>query len=299
MTAWLIFASMAAVAALLSTAAIPGQAQAADDVERSVHMRYGQPNGFQEVRHNADGSISVHYEFNDKGRGPKFDAQYRLAADGTLLQFDSEGVDYLKAPISDHFSLVDGQAHWHNTAENEQRAASTPVFYKSLYAPSEEFHLLVQALLKAPRQKLNLLPGGEVSLRKIDEKTVQGKAGIRKLSLYAMSGLSDGSPDYYWQDAGGHFFVDSAVVPEGWKDILPQLHKFEDAQDKKLRRDRATALTQHLDQALAHRTRAGLRSGPTHGEGGTDSAGQRRPHCRGRRRWQRQYPETSATSRRP
>jgi Amidohydrolase family len=228
-----------------------GSSSAAMTIQRSVHLRYGQPNGFQEVRHNADGSISVHFEYNDRGRGPKFDAQYRLAADGTLLQVDSEGVDYLNAPISDHFSLIGGQAHWHNTAENEQRAVSTPVFYKSFYGPSEEMHLLVQALLKAPGQKLNLLPGGEASLRKIDEETVRGKAGMRKLFLYAMSGLSDGSPDYYWQDAGGHFFVDSVVVPEGWEDILPQLHKFEEAQVQKSRRDRATALTQHLDQALA------------------------------------------------
>jgi imidazolonepropionase-like amidohydrolase len=223
----------------------------ATTIERSVHLRYGQPNGFQEVRHNADGCISVHYEYNNKGRGPKFDAEYRLAADGTLLQVDSEGVDELKAPLSDHFSLVGGQAHWHNTAEDEQRAVSTPVFYKSLYSPPEEFHLLVQALLKAPGQKLNLLPGGEVNLRKIDEKTVRGKAGIRKLSLYAMSGLSDGTPDYYWQDAGGHFFVEFSMVPEGWEDILPQLRKFEEAQGQKLRRDRAAVLTQHVDQALA------------------------------------------------
>ena len=239
------------VAALSLTAVTSSHAQAADMVERSTHLRYGQPNGFQEVRHNADGSISVHYEYSDKGRGPKLDAQYRLAADGTTLQVDSEGVDYLKAPISDHFSLVGGMAHWHNTAENDQRAVSTAVFYKSLYAPSEEFHLLVQALLKAPGQKLILLPGGEVSLRKLAEKTVQGKGGSHKLSLYGMSGLSDGSPDYYWQDAGGHFFVDSAVVPEGWEDILPELRKFEDAQDRKLRRERATALTQHLGSALA------------------------------------------------
>jgi hypothetical protein len=167
------------VAAFLSIVAIAGQAQAADQVERSVHMRYGQANGFQEVRHNTDGSISVHYEFSDKGRGPKFDAQYRLAADGTLLQVDSEGVDYLKAPISDHFSLVGGQAHWHNTAEDEQRAIDTPVFYKSLYAPSEEFHLLVQALLKAPGQKLKLLPRARLtcaSLRKRPSKATRAVA---------------------------------------------------------------------------------------------------------------------------
>jgi hypothetical protein len=46
------------VAALLSTVVIAGQTQAADHVERSVHLRYGQPNGFQEVRHNADGDIA-------------------------------------------------------------------------------------------------------------------------------------------------------------------------------------------------------------------------------------------------
>jgi hypothetical protein len=82
-----------------------GSSSAATTIERSVHLRYGQPNGFQEVRHNADGSISVHYEYSDRGRGPKFDTQYRLAANGTPWQVDSEGVDYLNAPISDHFSL--------------------------------------------------------------------------------------------------------------------------------------------------------------------------------------------------
>lgn len=239
------------VVALLSTAAIPDRAQAADTVERSVNLRYGQPNGFQEVRHNADGSVSVHYEYNDRGRGPKFDAKYRLATDGTVLQVDSEGVDYLKAPLSEHFSLVAGLARWHNTAGKGQRSVSTPVFYKSNNSPPEELHLLVQALLKAPGQTLNLLPDGKVSLRKLDEVTVKSKAGTRKLTLYAMTGLSDGTPDYFWQDAGGHFFVDYSVVPEGWEDILPQLRKFEDSQDQKLRRDRAMALTQHLDKALA------------------------------------------------
>lgn len=240
------------VAALLSVAAISGHAGAADNVERSVHLRYGQPNGFQEVRYNADGSISVHFEYNDRGRGPKFDTTYRLAADGTLLQVDSEGVDYQKAPLSDHFSLVGGQAHWHNTAENEQRAVSTPVFYKSNDGPPEQFHLLVLALLKAKGQTLHLLPDGEVGLHKIDEQTVQGKAGVRKLTLYAMTGLSDGAPDYYWLDDGGRFFVDSAsMVPEGWEDILPELREIEDAQSQKFLRDRATSLTQHLDQALA------------------------------------------------
>ena len=177
------------------------------------------------------------------------DTRYRLADDGTTLQVDSEGVDYLNAPVSEHFSLVDGLARWHNSAEDTQRAVGTPVFYKSLYSPPEELHLMVQALLKAPGHKLELIPAGEVSLRNLGEETVYGKAGNRKLSLYAMSGLSDGLPDFYWQDGSGRFFVGS-VVPEGWEDILPQLQKTEYAQYRKLRRDRAAALTRHLDHAL-------------------------------------------------
>jgi len=236
------------VAALLTTAVTLGQALAADDVERSVHFRYGQPNGFQEVRRDTEGSISVHFEYHDRGRGPNFDTQYRLAADGTPLQVDSKGVDYLKAPFSDHFSLVDGQARWHNAAENEQRAVSTPVFYLSANRPPEEFRLLVRALLKAPGQRINLLPGGEASLRALGEETVRGKAGTRSLILYAVSGF--GAPLYFWQDTGGDFFVGS-TVPEGWEDILPQLQKFENAKDQQLRRERAKTLTQLVDGTLA------------------------------------------------
>jgi hypothetical protein len=47
------------------------------------------------------------YEFNDRGRGPKISAHYVLAPDGTVLRADLTGVDYLKAPVDEHFA-VDG-----------------------------------------------------------------------------------------------------------------------------------------------------------------------------------------------
>lgn len=68
--------------AIVLTLILPtaGLAQSSLHVERSAHLRYGQVNGFQEVRHNADGSISVHFEYNDRGRGPKLDTRYTIPA---------------------------------------------------------------------------------------------------------------------------------------------------------------------------------------------------------------------------
>lgn len=217
-------------------------------------LTQGHPSGFQEVRVGSDGVIVAHYEFNDRGRGPKMDVHYRLAADGTPTRIDTTGVNYLKAAVDEHFLLRKGQASWRSSGENEQRAVAAPAFYQSIDSAPEEFTLLVQALLKAPGQRLSLLPAGEAQLRKISDETVAGKAGSAKLSLYAVSGI-DLTPDYLWLDADGRFFASYSdwmtLVREGWEDTAPALGKLQNAQDQKLAAARAAALTRHLDQPLA------------------------------------------------
>jgi imidazolonepropionase-like amidohydrolase len=227
---------------------------AADSVERSIHISNGTPDGFQEVRHQADGSISVHWEFNDRGRGPKLDSTYRLAADGTPLKIDTEGVNFNKAPVSEHFSQNQGEAHWQSLSENERRAVNTAAFYNCIDSAPEGFTLLARALLKAPGQKLDLLPVGHVSLVKLGEETVQGKRGSRKVVLYVVTGLNL-KPDYVWLDAKGSFFADwdhfSSLVAEGWEDTLPQIDKYQVAQELALSHAHATSLTQHVNGLLA------------------------------------------------
>ncbi len=229
-------------------------AQAAPAVERSTLLTQGHPSGVQEVRIGADGGIVAHFEFNDRGRGPKMDVHYRLAADGTPTRIDATGVNYLKAAVNEHFLLQKGHASWRSSGENEQRAVAAPAFYQSIDSAPEEFTLLVQALLKAPGQRLPLLPAGEAQLRKISDETVAGKAGSVKLSLYAVSGI-DLTPDYLWLDADGRFFASYSdwmtLVREGWEDVATTLGKLQNAQDQKLAAARAAALTRHLDQPLA------------------------------------------------
>ena len=59
-----------------------GLGAAAEQVERSEVLTMGAKAGFQEARYADDGSVRVHYEFNDRGRGPKLDSDYTVGTDG-------------------------------------------------------------------------------------------------------------------------------------------------------------------------------------------------------------------------
>lgn len=241
-------------ALLLAAAGVMPALAAPSPVERSVLLLQGNPAGFEEVRHQSDGGLAVHFEFNDRGRGPKLDVRYRLAAAGTPLRLDSQGVNYLKAAVSEHFALQRGQAHWHSTGEDEQRALTAPAFYLGVDTAPVELTLLIHALQKAPQQRLALLPGGEAQLHKLTEETVQGKAGSRRVTLYSVTGI-DLTPDYAWLDADGRFFASYSswvsLVREGWEDTLPAIARLQDAQDHQLAAARAAGLTRHLDRPLA------------------------------------------------
>ena len=243
--------------AVLGIAAFSALAQAAGPApERATALLLGQPVGYQELRVRPDGSLAAHFEFNDRGRGPKIDARYRLAPDGTLRSSDTTGVNYLKAKVDEHFALAKGQAQWRSTNENAQRAFTTPAFYLSIDGAPAEFAMLVQALLKAPGQHLALLPTGEAQLQQVTKTTVSGKAGSQALTLVAITGI-DLTPDYLWLDDKNRFFASYSswfsVVREGWEDTIPALGKLQDAQSEKLASARAATLTTHVDTlAIEH-----------------------------------------------
>src|SRR5204863_3861309 len=90
----------------------------------------GKTAGSEVDSYTAHGHVDSTYEFNDRGRGPKISAHYVLAPDGTLLRADLTGVDYLKAPVDEHFAVEDGKAHWASTSEHGE--ASTSGFYVSI-----------------------------------------------------------------------------------------------------------------------------------------------------------------------
>jgi imidazolonepropionase-like amidohydrolase len=199
-----------------------------------------------------NGHIDSTFEFNDRGRGPKIEAHYVVAENGSPLRTDITGNDYLKAPVDEHFSLDAGVGHWKSTSENGQ--AHTPGFYISNNGPASETALLVSALLSAKGAPLKLFPAGEARLEKMTDVTVESHGKKMHVTEYGITGLSF-EPQTVWLDDDLHFFATPgkwfAFLREGWEDTNDQLY----ALDRKARDVRnarlATELASHPKHPVA------------------------------------------------
>lgn len=230
-----------------------GLAAAAEQVERSEVLTMGVKAGFQEARYADDGSVRVHYEFNDRGRGPKLDSEYAVGADGGVTAIANKGLTYFKAPVDETFRREGNQYTWKNASEDASQESAKPAFYLSLNGTPEEYVLLTRALLKAPEQRLAILPAGEARIEKLTELRVKGKPGTKKVTLYAMHGL-DLTPNFVWLDEQQRFFASysswSSLVREGYGEVLPSLARTQDAQESRQAQQRAQQLTEVLKRPL-------------------------------------------------
>jgi cytosine/adenosine deaminase-related metal-dependent hydrolase len=211
-------------------------------------MRYtlilsGNNAGFETITQNPDGSLKVHYEFNDRGRGPKIDQVIEVSKSGLPVRTQSTGVDYMKAPVTESFSLKGGNATWKNRAENGQKTVKGDAFYSSVSGTPEEGMLLTRALLKAPAHKLALLPAGEVSLEKKSEVTVTVNNQPQTMVLYWITGLGF-TPGPIWLTKDGKYGASVSAwfsqVPEGWEaaidPLIKEQNKFEQMRSGELAR---------------------------------------------------------------
>lgn len=168
--------------------------------------------------------ITVDYEFNDRGRGPKTHTVIRLDERGVPLSMLTTGNDYLKMQVEERFAIANGRATWSNTAEKGD--PQTAGFYTSMYGPPEESAILARALLRNGG-RMAMLPAGEASIRKVDERTIRGT----KIAAYEIAGLGF-TPFEIWLDDDLEFFGAvsswSSTIREGFEqDVKPLI----DAQD--------------------------------------------------------------------
>ena len=200
----------------------------------------------QQTTWEADDGFHACIEFNDRGRGPLTRTQYRLAADGIPTFVETHGHDYLKGPADESFSRGGGSARWKNKAE--QGSSSKAGFYVSMFGPPDELALLASALLKAPEQKLALLPAGEARLEKVASETVGSGGNSQEVTGYAITGLGF-SPTYIWLDRDQQMFAQvsgwASIIREGWEGSAKQLDEVQDNLD--------AARQQELARKLGHK----------------------------------------------
>jgi hypothetical protein len=225
---------------------------AASQTLRYTMVSNGRTAGSEVDTYGPDGHIDCAFEFNDRGRGPKIEAHYVIAPDGSPLSTDITGNDYLKAPVDEHFSVEAGVGRWKSSSENGQ--APAPGFYVSINGPAAEPALLVGALLKAKDASVKLFPAGEAKLERMTEVTVESHGQKIHLTEFGITGLSF-EPQTVWLDDDQHFFGVPgkwfAFLREGWEDVNDQLYAIDrKAQDERYAR-LAHELARHPDHPVA------------------------------------------------
>jgi imidazolonepropionase-like amidohydrolase len=239
--------------ALFAAAALAAGAGAVT-VKSTVLTSVVNRSGFQTTEV-SPGKLKIHYEYNDRGRGPKVDEQIAHGPDGVPTKLEVSGVDYYKEKVDEHFERAGGVARWKNRAEQgEVKNPPANAYYSSLNGAPEEGRLLALALKAAPNHTLPLLPAGEARGEVV--KTVQltpagGKP--RPFTLWAVSGFSF-SPFTLWLSEDGQLVAQastwSSVVPEGFEGAVPEMIKEQEAWE--------VARAASLAKSLAHKPAGGV-----------------------------------------
>jgi Amidohydrolase family len=222
---------------------------AAQETLRYAILSNGKPSGSEVDTYGAGGRMDSTFEYNDRGRGPKIAAHYMLGADGAPVRTDITGIDYLKAPVDEHFAVENGRAHWKSTSEDG--SASAGGFYVSNNGPACELAMLVARLVKAKGSPVKLYPAGEARLERLTDTTVEDHGQSLHVTEYAVTGLSF-EPQTIWLDDNLRFFASPgkwfAFLKEGWEGANDKLF----ALQKKADDARYARLAQELAQHPGH-----------------------------------------------
>ena len=217
-------------AALAACLLAPVSAVARQETRYTVIL-VGNRAGFQTSTVRADGAREFAYEYNDRGRGPKYKTTIRLDAAGLPASLDTSGNDYLKAPVAETYTFEGGVARWKNKAEAGEKKLAANAFYNSMSGAPEEFALLARALLKAPNGRLPLLPEGEASVQRTGELSVTDGAETHRVIAYEIEGLGF-TPSTIWLEEDGTFFASVSawlsVIRENWEAAAPELLRKQD-----------------------------------------------------------------------
>ena len=219
------------------------QATAAADIEYSVYLT-GRPAGEASWSGPANGAYTFEYSYADRGRGPSLRTEIRVAADGILESLTTRGNDYFKGNVDERFERSGDAARWTNRTESGTSSQAAG-FYTSFDGGPQEVALLAAAAMRAPDQRLALLPAGSAQAEKLSQLTLEHDSQRREVTLYAVSGL-DFEPSMVWLTPDGRMFASVSgwltTIERGWEGQIDRLFDVQtEAADKRGRALAATA----------------------------------------------------------
>ena len=141
----------------------------------------------------ADGNtLDIAFEFKNNGRGPTIKETLSLAADGTPTVWFISGNTTFGNEIAERFTVNDGKAVWQSAAGPGEGSYTPGTLYVDQNGGPFSAYLHARALLGDEGQSMPVLPGGQVSLSKVEPFTLGGtETGM----IYALNGI-DLNPTY-------------------------------------------------------------------------------------------------------
>jgi imidazolonepropionase-like amidohydrolase len=177
------------------------------------------------------GHAAYHYEFNDRGRGPKIVVNLMSNTDGLVVERTAKGHDYFKAPVDESYTYSNGTAQWKNHIEDDKKQVDGKLLYSPLNSVPAEIEVALRALLKAPGHQLDVIPSGKLKATHIKNHSTKLDGLTIELELYTFSG-SGGPPSYLWFTPKKEFFAAisgwSSTVLAGHSDLIPELKEMQD-----------------------------------------------------------------------
>ncbi len=237
---------------LVITSVFACAVQAKQTTRYVILVDNGKKAGEQIVERGDDGQTKVHYIFKDNGRGPELDETFRVAADGTLSEYQVKGASTFGARVNEHFSRKGDNASWLSTTEKGATTVSGTALYMPLNSSFEVASVAISALAHRADGKLPLLPAGTLTQRKIDEVEVMHAGKTQKVRLLALTGQGL-SPSFIWATTGDKPRMFALVVPgyllaieEGYEDTGKVLDAHQKIAEANLLKDMAARLAHPL-----------------------------------------------------
>lgn len=152
--------------------------------------------GSQEAWQDEVGNFRYVYEFNDRGRGPRYEEKIRLDEQGVKTYHEIIGHNYLKDTVHEVFEVKEGLGTWKSNSESGQKELDKNYFYTSVDGSIGATEILLRSLMTQEKKSLDLLPGGTTEILSIESHSLKHGEEVK---LVELAGFSF-APLYIWLD---------------------------------------------------------------------------------------------------
>jgi len=171
----------------------------------------------------------IDFDYKNNGRGPTMAETIRVNERGLPVEWKITGATTFGSKVDESFSASGGKSAWVDSTGPGSAVTKEQAIYVAQSGSPWSIGLYARALLKDADHKLPALPGGTLTMEKVGDLAVAGKAGTANVTAYAMSGI-ELNPDYFALDADGALFAymtpEFAIVREGYEQDEAKLRAF-------------------------------------------------------------------------